>query len=226
VLTIFDTAAAQASSYAVAQGDNPNGAHGAQAYLCVDKLWLAEPWATNNAEHVNNTLWVGFDPTSGVFIGNYWTEAGIANGVYGGPHGSDNTNGTKRFYWADQSGQYGYNEHFDYNDVPTLGSSYYATVQYYSPPWWYVQVGPAYSSGSYHNTSVTSAINTGLETTSTNTSDVQETGSSRQIQWFDTSGTSHTGMPNATTYVNNPPYGTWYYDNTSWGDELGEGWTC
>jgi hypothetical protein len=155
---------ASANYYSVAFGDNPNGAWGGYAELCVNWLWVYD-W---QHEHANNTLWVGFD-TNGDFA--HWTEAGIGDGLY-----VYNDVSTPTFYWADDSSAYGYNEHWA-TDGPTFGDSYQAQVAHYSPPWWYVQIAEHYSYSSYHNTSYTYGLETGLEFQNTNTNYEQETGS-------------------------------------------------
>ena len=199
-----------------ALGDNPNGGHGGSANLCVNKLWV---WTGHISGHVNNSIWVYFDPN-----GDYahWTEAGMINGV---AH-TFNTNGNRIFYWADDSGQYGYSEH-PQSDGPALGSSYLAQVSYSNPPWWYVSIGNDFSFGSYHNVSNTYRLSSGLEFDSTNTGYEQETGSSWDMSWLNPSNNLWVkGWNYPSSTVDSPAGGYWYEPYHYWKDELGQSWSC
>jgi hypothetical protein len=202
--------------YSIATGYiGGNGGRGGYGELCYGFQWMYNP--DHVYRHVNDTLWVGFPNVT-----QYWTEVGIANGK---TEGGD-TNGANRFYWADNSGLYGYNEHF-FTPTPQTNTFYQSSVKYYNPPWWSVRIGSNYAVGaSYHNVSVMYDLQTGVEFTNPDYNYMQETGSTRNLQWEDNSGNWWDGWPSALDQIDAGD-GRWVSNPYYWQQHTTDmGWSC
>jgi hypothetical protein len=186
--------------YAIAQGGgNPN--YGGYATLCTNALAVSDPTTT----FVDNEMWVNMS------TGYYWTEAGVTVGS----HSAGGYNSSPRFFWADNNTQYGYHEHYA-TWGPSMNEYDGDSISYNQGNWWYVNVGN-WTGNSWQNTSHANLLQTGVETTTDN---VAESGSSSQLDWYDTNWNAQAGWPNSSTYVNGGA-GYWASTGNYWREKIG-----
>ncbi|MGH2409324.1 MAG: hypothetical protein ACRDGS_03035 [Chloroflexota bacterium] len=165
---------------------------------CVD-------WASGG--FIAQVLWQGTDSNSGL---NDWVEEGQS-------YGFDGKN-ISTFYWADNRPGIGYREHEITDIRPSVGSTYDVEIYWYTTNW-IITLNSSVEGDSTSNPLYGKALETGLESTSPNSS--MPYASSFRLS-YRTSGSGWvTGWGNGTGIIqNSPAFAYWNLQNVNLNDGM------
>ncbi len=184
----------------------PANIWGGGGEVCETKISASYP------SQVSDEMWMIFGNP------NAWTETGIIQRPGYSP----------QFFWADQSGKYGFNLH-PLNAAPASGGHYSIDIAYSNPPWWSVTVpgGPS-GAPSYHDASYGTDLITGGEFDDyQNSGSLTESGATSALSWEDTSGNWWPTWGPLAQAVTGPWDGFWYQPGNYWSEKSANaGWSC